>query len=115
MTFHRVLMYTIFLCVSYTGWASLSSVLQLLGCLFLVSGVGFFFQDLLQAYFSLFSEDISEYRIGGWEAGVQSVKFYNIWEGVLLSENLGWEWEHGREQRFQRSGFCFAERWREGI
>lgn len=25
-----------------------------------------------------------------WEAGVQSVKFYNIWEGVLLSENLGW-------------------------
>lgn len=22
--------------------------------------------------------------------GVQSVKFYNIWEGVLLSENLGW-------------------------
>lgn len=47
----------------------------------------------------------------GSEAGVQSVKFYNIWEGVLLSENLGWgSGGHGREQRFQRSGFCFAGR-----
>lgn len=38
-------------------------------------------------------------------------KVLQYWEGVLLSENLGWGWGSGNTEgsrRFQRSGFCFA-------
>lgn len=52
ITFHRVLMYTIFFASFTRAGLLFSSVLQLLGCFFLVSGWGF--QDLLQACFSLF-------------------------------------------------------------
>lgn len=58
-------MYTIFFASFTRAGLLFSSVLQLLGCLFFGLGGGVFFQDLLQACFSLFSEDISEYRIGG--------------------------------------------------
>lgn len=74
ITFHKVLMYTIFLCVFYTGWASLFFCSSASGLLIFGLGGGGFFQDLLQACFSLFSEDISEYRIGGGGCGRQVYK-----------------------------------------
>lgn len=80
-------MYTIFLCVFYTGWASLFLLFfSFWVASFWSQGGGF--RIYFRLAFLCFSEDISGYRIGG--GGVQSVKFYNIWEGVLLSENLGW-------------------------
>lgn len=62
-----------------------SSVLQLLGCFLFGLGWGF-----SRIYFRLAFLCFFRGPHWIWDIGVvYKVKFYNIWGGVLLSENLG--------------------------
>lgn len=110
LSFHRVLMYTSFF-VSFT-WAGLLLIFfSFRFASYFGRGWGAFSRFTLGSFYLCFFEDISRWDIGR-EAGVQSVKFYNIWgRGVLLSENLGWEGRGLRkEQRLQGHGFYLQEK-----